>query len=68
MGDFRVGPVAPCDKYRDQESPDSAKRRKAKRPDDPEQDDVVVLSEPSEASAESVEDYYSPAPETEESK
>jgi hypothetical protein len=68
MGDFRVGPVFPCDKYRDQETSDSPKRRKAKRPEDPDRDDVVVLSEPSEASAEPVEDYYSPAPETEESK
>ena len=66
MGDFRIGPVSPADQYRDQEPPDSAKRKKPKRPEGEtsEQDDVVTLSKPVEPGAEPVEDYYSPSAET----
>lgn len=63
MDDFRVGSVSPSDPYRDQESSGSAKRKKGKRPQDqtPDQDDVVVLSEQTEAAAEPVEDYFAPS-------
>lgn len=70
MDDFRIGSISPADKYRDQEPPDSSKRKKSKRPEGPasEQDDVVDLTESSEPAAEPVEDYYAPTPETEENQ
>ena len=66
MGDFRIGPVSPAGQHRDQEPPDSAKRKKPKRPEgeSSEQDDSVMLSEPAEPGAEPGEDYYSPSTET----
>ncbi len=70
MDDIRVGSVFPYDKYRDQESPDLPKRKPPKhRPTQPaEQDDVVVIHEQSEATADAPEDYYTPGGETEEPK
>jgi hypothetical protein len=54
MGDFRVGSVAPADKCRDQELPDSSKRKKPKRLEG-------QVSEPTE-------DYFSPSAEDEETR
>jgi hypothetical protein len=70
VDDIRVGSVFPYDKYRDQESPDLPKRKRHKNQENQptEQDDVVVLSEQSEATADAPGDYYAPGGETEEPK
>ena len=70
MDDIRVGSIFPYDKYRDQESPDLPKRKPPKHhsTQPAEQDDVVVLSEQSEAIADAPGDYYAPGGETEEPK
>ena len=61
MDDFKVRPTSPDTAY-GQGSSNTARRKKAKRPEEPapEQDDVVLISGETDPS-ETVEDYYTPS-------
>jgi hypothetical protein len=65
MDDFRVSPISPYDPDRRHELSGTLKRRREKRAADQElePDDIVALSEASEAEAseEPVQDYYQPS-------
>ena len=65
MDDFRVSPISPYDPDRRHELSGAVKRRREKRAEDQElqPDDIVALSETSEAQAaeEPVQDYYQPS-------
>ena len=65
MDDFRVGSISPYDPDRRHEPSAAVKRRRERRAADQElePDDIVALSEASEAEAgeEPVQDYYQPS-------
>jgi hypothetical protein len=72
MDDFRVGSISPYDPDRRPELPGKVKRRK-KDPAEPQElevDDIVTVSQESEAEAgeEPVQDYYQPSDPTEETE
>ena len=65
MDDFRVSPITPYDPDRRHDLSAAVKRRREKRAEDQElePDDIVALSEASEAETgdEPVQDYYQPS-------